>query len=696
MPIHCLNQSWILESKNMGYALGINSQGVFAHAYWGKRLPRVEDYPTPPQAEKWASFNNAAHLTPEEFPTWQGMKFTEPSLMLNFSDGVRDCWLTFVSFDTQDLDFPTLCLHFKDEHYPLNVDLYYQIHEEEDLIERWATVTNSGLEPISLSRLFSACWNLPPGDQYHLSHLTGRWNDEMHLHREKLTQGLKVIESRRLTTSHHHNPWFAIDEGDATEEDGKVWFGVLAWSGNWKLTAEVTDFASTRVHIGWNDWDFAWTLKAGETLSTPRALGGFSAHGFGAASRALHDQVRNRLLPHGKIEHPVLYNSWEATTFDVNERSQSELAEIAAEIGVELFVVDDGWFHGRNDDSAGLGDWWPDEKKFPQGLSPLIHKVNDLDMQFGLWIEPEMVNPDSDLYRAHPDWVIHFPTRPRSESRNQLILNLAKKEVRAYLFEVLDKLLRENDIRFIKWDMNRNVSEAGWSDAPGDPREVWVRYVEGLYQLWGELRQKHPQVMWQSCSGGGGRADFGILRLVDQIWVSDNTEACARLSIQHGFSQLFPANTMEAWVTDAGKDLLSLEFRFHVSMCGVLGIGAHLARWDEAERKEAAQQIATYKKIRPIILFGDQYRLIPANQGGLTAVQYVSKDKSESLLFAFRAHLPDPVNLPKVFPRGLDANGLYELEGHPQVRSGAAWMEDGLPLTLGNFQSMLCVFKKIK
>lgn len=694
MPIHCLNQSWILETKNTGYALGINSQGVFAHTYWGKRLPHVEDYPAPPLAEKWASFNNAPHLTPEEFPTWQGMKFTEPSLMLIFFDGVRDCWLTFASFDIQAHECPTLRLRFKDERYPLTVDLYYRIYEEEDLIERWVKVTNSGLEPVTLLRLFSACWNLPPGDQYRLSHLTGRWNDEFHLHREKLTPGLKVLESRRLTTSHHHNPWFAIDEGDATEEEGKVWFGVLAWSGNWKLTAEVTDFTSTRVHIGWNDWDFAWILKAGETLSTPCAIAGFSAHGFGSASRALHDHVRNRLLPHGRIEHPVLYNSWEATTFDVNERSQSKLAEIAAEIGVELFVVDDGWFHGRNDDNAGLGDWWPDEKKFPQGLSPLIRKVNDLGMQFGLWIEPEMVNPDSDLYRAHPDWVIHFPTRPRSESRNQLILNLGKKEVRTYLFEVLDKLLRENDIRFIKWDMNRNVSEAGWSDAPGDPREIWVRYVEGLYQLWGDLRQKHPQVMWQSCSGGGGRADYGILRLADQIWVSDNTEACARLSIQHGFSQVFPAATMEAWVTDAGKDLLSLEFHFHVSMCGALGIGAHLARWNTEERREAAKHIATYKKIRPIIQFGEQYRLMPGNQGGLTAVQYVSKDKCESVLFAFRAHLPDPVNLPRVFPRGLDAQGFYELDGESHVRSGAAWMEDGLPFTLGNFQSRLYTFKK--
>ncbi len=486
-----------------------------------------------------------------------------------------------------------------------------------------------------------------------------------------------------------------MDEGNASEEQGNVWFGVLAWSGNWKLEAEVTDFASTRVHIGVNDWDFAWQLEKGETFTTPPALAGFTTNGFGAASRNLHDHIRNRLLPHGKSLHKVLYNSWEATSFDVDETSQTELAHIAAEIGVELFVVDDGWFHGRKDDKAGLGDWWPDEKKFPNGLTPLIQKVNELGMEFGLWIEPEMVNPDSELYRSHPDWVIHFPNRPRSESRNQLILNLGRTDVREYLFEVIDKLLSENNIRFIKWDMNRNVSEPGWPDAPGDPREIWVRYVEVLYQLWGKLRSKHPQVIWQSCSGGGGRADLGILHHADQIWVSDNTDACSRLSIQEGFSQIFPAMTMGSWVTDAGKNVLPLEFRFHVSMCGSLGIGAHLSRWNADERKEAAKHIAAYKAIRHIVQFGDQYRLMPADSGGLTAIQYLSKDKREGLLFVFRTFLPDPVNLPRVYPRGLEPNAIYQMEGEPQPRSGAAWMETGLQFDLENFQSSMRYFHQI-
>lgn len=695
MPINHINQSWILETNNTGYALGINTEGILARSYWGSRLPRLEDYPSPPVGEKWASFNNAAHLTPEEYPTFHGMKFTQPSIMVRFADGVRDLWVRFDSFEQITGSNPELCLHFQEDHYPLRLDLHYRLYETEDLIERWVSINNSGDEPIELQRVLSASWNFPPGDRYRLSHLTGRWNDEMHVHRDFLTQGIKVLESRRLTTSHHHNPWFAIDEGSTSEEQGNVWFGVLAWSGNWKIEAEVTDFNSTRIHIGLNDWDFAWRLKKGETFTTPSALAGFTVGGFGAASRKLHDHIRNRVIPHGQISHLVLYNSWEATTFEVNETSQTELAKIAAEIGVELFVVDDGWFHGRKNDTAGLGDWWPDKKKFPDGLPPLIRKVNELGMDFGLWIEPEMVNPDSDLYRSHPDWVIHFPNRPRSESRNQLILNLARTDVRENLFNTIDHLLIENNIRFIKWDMNRNVSEPGWQGAPGDPREIWVRYVEGLYELWGKLRNKHPHVIWQSCSGGGGRADLGILRFADQIWVSDNTDATARISIQEGFSQIFPAITMESWVTDVGKNLLPLEFRFHVSMCGSLGIGADLAQWNAEDRKAAKKYIAEYKKFRHIIHFGDQYKLLPAAKGGLSAVQYLNKDKCEGLLLMFRTYVPDPINQPWVHLRGLEPNAIYKMDGEMQPRSGTAWMEIGLQLDLGNFQSSMLYFRKI-
>jgi alpha-galactosidase len=687
MPIHTTEQGWILETETTAYALGLNAAGLLAHRYWGPRLPYPEDYPAAPDPRPWASFNGAAQRTPEEYPAYAGTKYIDPCLKLTFADGVRDVVLQFDRAEAQEDATPELQLHLRDAYYPVRLTLRYRVHEAYDLVERSATLTNDGDTPVTVERIWSAQWHLPPGDDYRLTHLTGRWLDEMRLRREPLTQGIKTLESRRLTTSHHHNPWFAVDRGAADEDTGEVWFGALAWSGNWKLSAEVTGFASTRVSLGVNDWDFAWRLDAGQSFATPTSLAGYTSQGFGAASRRMHDFVRDAILPRGHTLRKVLYNSWEATFFDVDEPSQSELAAIGAAMGVELFVMDDGWFHRRNTDNAGLGDWWPDEQKFPNGLKPLIDRVNALGMGFGLWVEPEMVNPDSDLYRAHPDWVIHFPNRARTEARNQLILNFARSDVQDYIIAQLDRLLGENNITFIKWDMNRNVSEPGWPDAPGDQRELWVRYVQGLYRVWGTLRERHPHVTWQSCSGGGGRADLGILRLADQIWVSDNTEGAARLAIQEGYSYIFPANTMEAWVTDQGRERLSLTFRLHVSMCGSLGIGGNLLEWEPEQRAEAAAAIALYKEIRHIIQFGDLYRLRSPQAHAFSALQYVSKDRSEGVLFAFRTHLPDPVELPLLYLRGLDPDARYEIEGFPKARSGMAWMHAGLHLQLKDFSS---------
>ncbi|HNP71757.1 MAG TPA: alpha-galactosidase [Kouleothrix sp.] len=695
MPIHATEHGWVIETDATGYALGLNPAGLLAHRYWGARLNDPADYPAAPDPLGWASFNHPAQLTPEEYPGHAGHKFAEPCLKLAFADGVRDVVLRFEAAEVLPGDTPELRVRLRDSAYPLAVTLHYRAHERYDLIERWATVRNDGDAPVTLERVWSAQWHLPPGDTYRLTHLTGRHNDEMHLRRETLAHGVKTIDSRRITTSHHHSPWFAIDRGAADEEHGEVWFGVLAWSGNWRISAEVTDFLSTRVSVGLNDWDFAWRLGGGETFATPSSYAGYSAAGFGPASRQLHDLIRDTFLPHGGAVHQVLYNSWEATEFDVDEHSQAALAERAAAMGVELFVMDDGWFHGRNHDNAGLGDWWPDARKFPNGLTPLIERVNALGMDFGLWIEPEMVNPDSDLYRAHPEWAIHFPTRQRTEARNQLILNIARRDVQDYLIDHLDRLLAEHNITFIKWDMNRNVSEPGWPGAPGDPRELWVRYVQGLYRIWGTLRERHPHVIWQSCSGGGGRADLGMLRLADQIWVSDNTEPTARLGIQEGFSQVFPANTMEAWVTDMGAGYLPLEFRFHVSMCGVLGVGGHLGRWSEAQRAEAARHIAHYKTIRHLVQFGDQFRLRSPQAHGFSAVQYVGKDRAEGVLFAFRTHLPPPALLPPLYLRGLDPSARYEVEGFDGARSGSAWMHAGLRIELSDFGSTVRRIRRV-
>ena len=686
MPIHTSPNYWILETRRSAYAFGLNKASLLSHCYWGKRLPFVKDYPAPFEPTHWASTDGYDHFIPEEYPGYAGVKYIDPALKVTFPDGVRDVVLTFVDFITTASPQPTLALRFKDSVYPLQVTLHYRIHEEYDLIERWVTLENLGTDAIHVERVFSAKWTMPPGDDYSLSHLYGRHVGEFQMQREALTPGLKVIESRRLIPSHRAAPWFAVDRC-AGEEHGDVWFGTLAWSGNFKITAEVTEFASTRVSVGLNDWDFAWKLIPGQPFVTPSSISGYTSNGFGDASRSFHDYVRNELIPHGKVLHKILYNSWEATLFAVDETSQSNLAAIAANMGVELFVMDDGWFHNRNWDNAGLGDWFPDKVKFPNGLHNLIKNVNDLGMDFGLWVEPEMTNPDSDLYRTHPDWVIHFPTRARTESRNQLILNMARADVQEYIIGVLDALLSDHNIAFIKWDMNRGISEPGWAEAPGDQRELWVRYVQGLYHVWGALRQRHPNVIWQSCASGGGRTDLGILKFADQVWTSDNTEATARLGIQEGYSQFLPANTMEAWVTDWGKDLVPLEFRFHVSMCGSLGVGGNLLEWNQAERQVGSDCIQLYKTIRHIIQFGDQFRLVSPQRSDYSAVQYVSKDKSEAVLFAFRTHIPDPFNIPMLYLRGLDPEALYSVEGFDHPRSGLAWMESGLKVELKNLQS---------
>lgn len=689
MTIRAIPQGWVLETRTTGYALGVNDAGRLSHRYWGVRLPYLEDYPLAANPAGWASFNGPTHLTPEEYPAYGGISYIDPCLKVTFADGVRDLVLQIDPAQQASFSQTELTIHLCDTYYPLLVTLHYRVHAEYDLIERWVTLHNLSEQNITVERVLSAQWHLPGHEKYHLTHVNGRWLDEFHLLREPLVQGIKVLESRRLTTSHHHNPWFTLDRNTADEQRGEVWFGVLAWSGNWRISAEVTEFASTRVNIGLNDWDFAWNLAAKQSFTTPSSYAGYTDEGFGGASRRLHDFVRTTVVPNPHLTHKVLYNSWEATLFDVNEHAQLELARLAAEMGVELFVMDDGWFHGRTLDNAGLGDWWPDKQKFPQGLTPLIQGVNALGMDFGLWLEPEMVNPDSDLYRAHPDWVLHFPTRARTEGRNQLILNIARPDVQDYLISLIDRLLSEHTITFIKWDMNRNVSEPGWPEAEGEPREIWVRYVQGLYHIWHTLRTRHPSVIWQSCSGGGGRADFGILREADQIWVSDNTEATARLAIQEGFSHIFPPSTMEAWVTDASEHLISLEFRFHVSMCGVLGIGGHLLRWSERERAEAKRLIAQYKEIRSTIQSGDLYRLRSPQHHPFSAIQYVSKDRSEAVLFAFRTYIPDPVELPPLYLCGLDPDARYRIDGVDDVRSGQAWMHAGLRVGLNNFQSSL-------
>jgi len=707
MPIHASPNAWVLETHSTAYALGINASGALVHRYWGPRLPYPADYPPARDFGEWSSFYGRSEINLEEYPAYGGASYREPCFKATFADRVRDTVLEFRSSEVQGDE---LQIVLEDAFYPLGVTLHYRALEAFDLLERWVTVHNFGPDPIRLERIFSAQWHLSILEDYRLSHLGGRWLEEFQLVQEPLTHGVKVLESRRITSGHQNYPWFALDRADAPalEERGELWFGVLEWSGNWKATFERTEFGSTRVGIGLNDWDFALLLGEGESFVAPKSVAGYSSTGFGGASRALHRRVRSS-LPHGDAPHKVLYNSWEATGFEVNEAGQMELAEIAASLGVELFVMDDGWFHGRNSDAAGLGDWWPDERKFPHGLEPLISRVNAHGMDFGLWLEPEMVSIESDLYRAHPDWAIHFPTRARTEMRNQLILNLAKLEVQDHLIARIDGLLSSLNIKFIKWDMNRNASEPGW-DGAQEPRALWVRYVEGVYRVWDTLRQRHPNVTFQSCSGGGGRADLAMLTRADQVWPSDNTEPTTRLEIQHGASYVLPACALEAWVTDMESERMPpfgrgesalrrgkmpLEFRFHASMCGVLGIGANLLHWDESEREQARALIEQYKAIQPIVQNGELFRLKSPIKGAFSALEYLSPDRTEGVLFAFRTHLSEPVVLPPLRLAGLEREALYQMDGLEGPLSGTALMNVGISLELKDFSSVLWRFYRV-
>jgi alpha-galactosidase len=697
-----------LDGGNVSYVFGVNPRGELQQLYWGGRLGATDSFPAATPMPEWASFDDSYTNTPQEYAGWGAGLFVEPALKITFADGNRDLVLHYVSHQTTEHGFD---VELKDIERPIYVTLHYAMDPETGVLARSATIENRGTEAVTLEQAAAASWALPAG-KYTLNYLTGRWAGEWTLNQEPLEHGERVMESRRGSTGHQANPWFAIQAGASDEEHGEVWFGALGWSGSWRITVERDQLDAIRVTGGFNPFDFGYVLHADQSLETPIFYGGYSAHGLGGASRVLHLYELKHILPRTEATQgaemprprPVLYNSWEATEFNVTEAGQMALAEKAASLGVDRFVMDDGWFGQRKNDHAGLGDWYVNPEKFPHGLKPLIDKVHSLGMDFGLWVEPEMVNPDSDLYRKHPDWVLHFPGRPETEQRNQLVLNLARPDVRAYVFGFLDKLLTENDIAFLKWDYNRNWSEPGWDQLPAnEQKDVYVAFTRNLYSILAELRQKHPKVEIESCSGGGGRVDLGILRYTDEVWPSDNTDPFDRLTIQNGFTYAYAPQVMMAWVTDSphwmNNRSTSLEYRFLSSMQGSLGIGANIAKWTPEEMATAKRLIAAYKQVQPTIVQGELYRLIsPLNDSEFSATETVRRDKGQAVVFAFIHSTQEGRGFPLLKLEGLDPKAEYALssiEGEaspetPAAASGAWWMNHGLLMDAsfkGDFQA---------
>jgi len=704
-------QVFRLDGGDSTYAFGVNDRGQLQPIYWGGRLGAHDTIVAPHSMPELASFDSPYTTTPQEYASWGAGLFTEPALKVTFADGNRDLVLHFVSGKSAGAGVLDILL--KDISREIYVTLHYSIDRQSGILARSAVIENREKEPVVIEQAAAAQWTLPAA-RYTLSYLTGRWAGEWTLNQEPIQGGERVIESRRGTTGHQANPWFAISRDDsqngdgpfsAGEEHGEVWFGALAWSGSWRITIEKTQFDAVRVTGGFNPFEFGYQLKPGEHLETPIFYGGYSNHGLGGASRLLHKFEIAHILPQAPDPkpRPVIYNSWEATEFRVDEAAQMAIAEKAASIGVDRFVMDDGWFGQRKDDHAGLGDWYVNAEKFPHGLKPLIDKVHSLGMDFGLWVEPEMVNPDSDLYRKHPDWVLNFPGRPRSESRNQLVLNLARPDVRDYVEGFLDKLLSENDIAFLKWDYNRNWAEPGWDAVPVDEQKrVYVEFIRNLYAILAHLRKKHPKIEIESCSGGGGRVDLGILRYADEVWPSDNTDPFDRLTMQDGFSYAYTPQIMMAWVTDSphwlnNQRTTSLTYRMLSSMDASLGIGANLNKWTPEDFATAKRLIGAYHAVQKTIVQGDLYRLISPRGGSkFYANESVAGDKSQAVVFAFANAAEQGRGFPLLELQGLDPDAVYKLgwiegkalPGTPEVASGDWWMHNGVQFDLrGDFQA---------
>ncbi|GAA2110415.1 alpha-galactosidase [Microlunatus panaciterrae] len=539
-----------------------------------------------------------------------------------------------------------------------------------DVVRKWVEIENTGSGSFELSRAFSGAWEVPVGPGARIDYLGGRWAQEFTRFQASLPAGELSLGSRQGITSHTFSPVVTVSRTDESADTSASFAVALAWSGSWRMLVDAVPFRDrVRISGGVDDESNVITLQPGERFVSPEMLGISSPDGPAGIQHRWHDYQRSVLARSTGLEHrPIVYNSWYATEFDVNLEHQSRLADVAARVGAEIFVVDDGWFVGRNSDTAGLGDWTPDPTKFPDGLDPLITAVIDRGMRFGLWVEPEAVNPDSDLYRAHPDWIYRAGDRELVTCRNQYVLDFGRDDVVEWAMEMLRSVLADRRISYLKWDMNRPVSDGG---RPGDPhgREWSVQHARGYYRVMRMLREEFPHVTVEACSGGGGRIDNAVLGLTDVVWTSDETGPRDRLAIQDGFLTAYPASVMSSWVTDEPDRLdlepASFEFRFLVAMAGVLGIGSDLLQWDELTQRRAAELVRRYREIREVVHTG----LVVAHGRPVDpvyALEYAG-DQLTCLLVYGRSGRPTDVRLA---PRTLSPTARYRLRGTDRELTG--------------------------
>jgi alpha-galactosidase len=626
-----------------------------------------------------------ADVAPVEYVPFGLRPFTGADLVAGVVGAERECWWRFDGV----VGVPSatgLRLAFRDELTGLRAVLHYAVEPGQDVLRRWVELANTGTEDLRLARFDSAGVCVPTGEP-RITFLTGGWAHEFQRRQVVLPAGRFGIGSTQGVPGHLFAPWLAVQ--DAGLPDGPVWGVSLAWPGSWHIDAEVQPSGVTRVRAGRRPHEGAVLLAPGETLTTPSVALAYSDDGLDGLARVWHSAERTLAGERLATPRPVLYNSWEATGFDVQEADQLELAGIAAELGAELFVVDDGWFTGRHDDTGGLGDWTPDPARFPSGFGSFVDRVRALGLDFGLWVEPECVNPTSALYAEHPDWVYRIDGRPAALMRNQLLLDLGRKDVFEFVRDTLDRLLRDHPISYLKWDMNRPATERGRPGA-GEPERLDLDggHARNYLRVLDHLRSAHPGVTVEGCASGGGRVDLATIARTDVLWPSDNTGPLDRLGIQYGFLHAHAPHLMSSWVTDSAGFFdvrpRSLAFRFVTSMAGVLGIGADIRAWTPAQRAEAAEHVAVYKGIRHVLHHGDVH-LIGGPADGSCAVQYTGTGGGRVVVLAWHTgDLAGTPTLPGLADRfrlaGLDPAAEYVATATGARYSGAHLRAAGLPV----------------
>ena len=714
MSITYIDGVFHLSSGDVSYVFYIKD-GKPVHLHWGKAISdgdvRYSDI----------LFSGSGFLTGEEIqrmelPQYGTGDYRSPMLEIEFENGSRICDFKYkehtiikgkpalnglpATYVCDENEAETLILTLEDSLTGILLKLYYTIFES-GAIARSMQILNKSNESIKVNRALSASVDFTYNNM-DLIHLHGTWARERHIERVPVENMSQSIGSTRGASSHANNPFIAYVDKNTDEEHGNAYGFSLVYSGSFIANCQKNPASITRVQIGINPFDFSWTLEIGESFQTPEAVMVYSDEGLGKMSRIYHTLYRTRLC-RGKFRdaiRPILINNWEATYFDFNEEKILSLAKKAKEIGVELFVLDDGWFGVRNAGNCSLGDWYVNKDKLPSGLNGLAKKLNDIGLKFGLWFEPEMISPDSDLYRAHPDWCLHVDGRYRTKRREQLMLDLSRDDVCEYIIDLVSSVLKSANIEYVKWDYNRNMTEiCSALQTPEKQKETAHRYMLGLYRVLEEITSRFPDVLFESCSGGGGRFDPGMLYYMPQTWTSDDTDASERVKIQYGTSMVYPASTMGAHVSvcpnhQTGRNT-PLKTRFEVALSGNFGYELDITKMNDEEIETLKEQVKKVKELRELIQKGDFYRISSPFEGNITSWQYVSSDKSDALFFVYRDKFI-PSSIPR-FPiklAGLCPNSKYHVSVIDKVISGDVLMNVGLvPSEWGNGDYVSTIFE---